>query len=176
MPKFESLSMEDVVRYDAEGRLSGINPLPVDLLESFQSKDLGQVAKLNQIFDAYTGRDPIDARQATAKWLERFNITTSDPRYQVEFDRLIESGASNKAVLAESRRAGERSELLHAADGNLDVNCVYVNEGENPCEECAAIGGEEMTLAEFEDANMMPGDRCLGGDNCKCVLIPIERR
>jgi hypothetical protein len=66
--------------------------------------------------------------------------------------------------------------LLHAADGNLDVNCVYVNEGDNPCEECAAIGGEEMTLSEFESSNMMPGDRCLGGDNCKCVLIPIERR
>jgi hypothetical protein len=134
------------------------------------------VAKLNQIFDSYTGRDPIDARQATAGWLQRFGITKDDPRYEAEFDRLIEKGGSNQAVMAEERRAGERAELLWSSDGDLGVNCVYVNEGDDAvCAECDELGGEEMTLAEFEANGMMPSDRCLGGSNCRCILIPIER-
>lgn len=172
---FKALDPDLIVEQGPAGEIVRINPVASDILQSFNGKDPEQVAKLNRLFDTYTGRDPIDARRATARWLERFDISKNDPRYEAEFNRLLDAGASNRAVLAEARRAGERSELLWASDGNLDENMVYVCEGDNPCPECLELGGEEMTLAEFENAGMMPGDRCLGGDNCKCVLIPIVR-
>lgn len=173
---FRTLDISQLITLDDDGKLRSIRPLAANELDGYDPSDPAQVAKLSRIFTAYTGKSPIDAREATAKWLTRWNIMRDDPRFDREFDRLISEGASNRAVLAEARRAGERSELLTATGGNLGVNAIYVNEGDDPCEECLVLGGEEMTLQEFENNGMMPGDRCLGGDNCKCILIPIERR
>jgi hypothetical protein len=173
---FREISLEELVDVDPDGRVTKIHPLRSGDLSGFNPRDPEHVAKLNQIFDAYTGRDPIDARQATSKWLDRFNITADDPRYAAEFDRLIEKGASNQAVIAESRRAGERAELMVMTGGNLSVNCMYVNEGADSrvCDECYALGGTEGPLSMFEEQNIMPGDRCLGNDSCRCQLIPID--
>ena len=151
-------------------------PLADSDLDRFMSTDPDHIARLNEVYAQYSGSSEVDARRATSRWLERFNIPKSDPRYEIEFNRLIEQGASNRAVLAETRRIGERAELVTLTDGDNSLNCVYVAEGDNPCPECAALSGEEGSLSMFEDGGMMPGDRCLGGDNCKCVLIPIERR
>jgi hypothetical protein len=173
---FETISLDKLVTLDADGRMTRIHPLARDDFEKFVGRNPDHIAKLNQIYEAYTGKTPVDARRATARWLERFNIPKSDPRYQAEFDRLIEQGASNRAVLAEARRMGERQELLTLTDGELEVNVVYIAEGDAPCPECLALGGTEGPLSMFMEENLMPGSRCLGGDNCKCQLVVIENR
>lgn len=175
MLKFRDVDFGKVITLDADGKLRSLRPIDPATLKTFDKKDPKQIATFAKLYDAYTGSSPIDERQAADRWLGRFNITADDPRYQAEFDRLVADGTSARSVLAEERRIAERAELLHTTGGNLDANCVYVNEGPNPCEECLEIGGVEMSLSDFAAEGMMPGDRCLGGDNCRCILVPINR-
>jgi hypothetical protein len=171
---WREVPFDEVIRLDADGRLTSVRPMTVDELSKFDRSDPRDVAFISKLYEAYTGKTGIEERRAAAKWLERFNITTRDARYEREFERLIEQGASARSVLAEERRAAERAELVQSSGGDLDMNAVYVNEGPDPCEECQPLNGEMMTIREFDDAGMMPGDRCLGGDNCRCILIPIR--
>ena len=174
MTLWREVDFGEMIRLDADGKLRSLRPLPADAIATFNPRDPRDVAALSRIYELYTGRTGIDERHAAARWLDRFSITPDDPRYAAEFDRLIEAGASSRAVLAEQRRIAERTELLHMTGGDLHAHVIYVNEGPNPCPECAALGGEVGTLAEMQAAHNMPGDRCLGGDNCLCQLIPID--
>lgn len=172
--KFKQIDPGEVVTLDREGRQTNVRGLPPETIQTFNRNDPEQVAAMSRIMDIYTGRSPIDAREATAKWLERFNIKADDPRFEAEFERLLDAGASNRAVLAESKRIAERAELITMTGGELGTKCVYVNEGPDPCEECEPLNGIVLTLGEFEAQGLMPGDRCLGGDNCLCQLIPFD--
>jgi len=107
------------------------------------------------------------------RYLERFNITKDDPRFDEEMKRL--GGAERKQhLLAASRRAMERQETMVALDGDTSKDTIYLNEGDDPCEECEPLDGEIMPYAERVAEGKMPGDRCLGGDLCLCVLMVVE--
>jgi hypothetical protein len=171
---FRYIEPGELVTLDADGRQTNIRGLTADTVRSFDGRDPEQVARMSRVMDLYEGRSPIDAREATARWLERFNIPPTDPRWQAEFDRLMEGGDLNRAVVAEARRIAEMGELITMTDGDLGTKCVYVNEGPDPCDECLPLGGLVMTLGEFEAEGLMPGDRCLGKDNCLCQLYPFD--
>lgn len=109
-------------------------------------------------------------KEVHAKWLERWGITTDDPRYEREMERLLQSETAT-SMLGETRRLAESYETLAAIDGNVNTETIYINEGEDPCEECVPLAGEIMTYAERVATKSLPGDRCLGGSNCLCAIM-----
>ncbi|MCP4640650.1 MAG: hypothetical protein GY851_09465 [bacterium] len=106
-------------------------------------------------------------------YLQRWDIVKGDDRYDDEMARLA-SAESKQHLLAASRRQMERHETLVAVDGKLDSDTVYLNEGSEPCEECQPLDGEIMSYAERVSEGKLPGDRCLGADNCLCVLMVVD--
>ena len=79
--------------------------------------------------------------------------------------------SEEKALLGVARRMSQRYETLEAMGGDLDKMMIYVNESVTPCEECERLGGMVKTYREFLADGDMPGDRCLGGNNCMCALM-----
>ena len=109
-----------------------------------------------------------------AKYLDRFRgLTSDDPNFTIEKLRLAEAD-SGRALLGQARRITQRWETLENIGGNPDQVCIYINEGDDPCEECLPLGGEEAPYSWFVTNGNLPGDRCLGGDLCQCSLTPIE--
>ena len=163
------------VKLDDNGIPVFIQPLSQKDLAGFSATNPAHVAIMDQLLVSRGLGDARYMRKATTKYLERFNILSDDARYEAEMDRLIETAAGNRVVLGEARRIAEREQTIAAARGNMLQNFVRVAEGDDPCAECEPLNGEEGTLPQLAADNMMPGDRCLGGNLCQCVLIAIDR-
>lgn len=118
--------------------------------------------------------NPETIRRAQVKYLERFNITPSNPLYQQQLTNLANEVNSNRVMVATARRVTEQSQTWTAIEGNVQQECIRVAEGPDPCDNCIPLNGEQGTYQYFVSNNLRPGDQCLGGDNCLCVLIPIS--
>lgn len=76
-----------------------------------------------------------------------------------------------------------RNEVIAQADENiLYTYTVCLEDIENVCEECMPLDGIEMTKQEaiehglrIEETGRLNPD-CLGGDNCRCLLVPTSQR
>lgn len=116
--------------------------------------------------------DTWDARmEAMSGTLQAFGY---DPaRDKASWDRAWArmEKAQDTALLGVSRRLSQRYETQQAIGGDTGRMMIYVNESDDPCEECEALGGTVKTYAEFVADGDMPGDRCLGGNNCMCALV-----
>jgi hypothetical protein len=141
-------------------------------LKPSNPQDMAIIHRLSALLNLTT---PADLRKAEVKYLERFNITPSNPIYKQQLQRLSEESQSNKVMIATARRNTERAQTLVALTVTGARELMYVNEGPDPCEACLPLNGETGTLQYFENNNIRPGDQCLGGDNCLCQLWPISR-
>lgn len=129
-----------------------------------------QSAEMDRLVHRYmNGRTPDVEMKARAQFLTRYGITPGDPRWAVEQDRLM-NGQRGRIQVGMARRLTERYETLSAAGGDMAAMTIYIAEGDDPCEECIALAGEEMPLGERIAEGLMPGDRCLGGDACQCGI------
>ncbi len=164
---------------DAQGRFyspwierggTGIpRSVPMPTMQQMRGMDTGQ---LTGVMERYGYVDSIDARiDMNKEFLRRFNIGPKDSRYGFEMDRL--KGKQQIAMLGQTRRLAQRHEGLSAIDGNVNQRMIYINESSEPCDECDPLGGTEGTYREFAENGMLPGDRCLGQDNCLCTVMRI---
>jgi len=144
--------------------------VPVPSLQDMKGMSVGDLAST---CERYGYVDSIDARvDMNKEFLRRFNIGPTDSRYGFEMDRLKDK--QQIAMLGQTRRLATRHETLRSIDGNLNQKLVYINESSEPCDECAPLGGQEGTYQEFAQNGMLPGDRCLGGDNCLCTTMRVD--
>jgi hypothetical protein len=118
--------------------------------------------------------DTWDARMdAASTQLAAFGY---DPgRDPAAYDRAMQRMVTNseRALLGVSRRLSQRYETTAALDGDMTKTMIYVNESATPCDECERLGGTVKTYAEFVADGDLPGDRCLGGNNCMCALVEL---
>jgi len=84
-------------------------------------------------------------------------------------DRFVDA-QSGKALLGAARRVSQRWETYTMLEGDTSTVVIYINEGDDPCEECEPLGGLEGTYASFVEDGNLPGDRCLGGNLCQCTF------
>jgi hypothetical protein len=112
-------------------------------------------------------------RRAQIKYLERFNITPNSPLYAQRLNDLNKSVNSSKVLTATARRTSQQMQTATMLEGK-DKQCIYINEGIEPCESCLFLNTEQGTYSYFVENNLRPGDQCLGGDNCLCQLVPYE--
>ena len=114
---------------------------------------------------------PDQMRQANVQYLNRFNITPSSPLYAQRLNDLNKEVNSNATVTATARRVTQQMQTATMLDGD-DRVCVYVNEGDAPCDSCLFLNGEVGKYSYFVDNNLRPGEQCLGENRCLCQLIP----
>ena len=157
---------------DLDGAPTSVRvPSPHELRVPKTPAQSAELDRLNQRF--FGAATPDIEGETRARYLTRFNITPSDPRWAAENERL-QTSQRGRVQLAQARRLTERYETLAATGGDLGAMTVYIAEGEDPCEECVVLAGGEMTYGERIEAGDMPSDRCLGGDLCQCTLGVIQ--
>lgn len=117
---------------------------------------------------------PTQLMTAQAKYLESFNITPSNPRYQQQLANLSKTVNSNKVLVATARRTTEATQTFTAIGGDYNHLVIRVAEGEAPCEPCEELNGETGTYSYFVKNDLTPGTQCYGGLNCLCTLVPYE--
>lgn len=165
--------LDGIVKLDKNGIPVFIRIPTVAEIASIKPTDLEGMNVLYKL-QSYLGlKSPEAMRQANVKYLERFNILPSNPLYAQRLADLTTEVNSNRVLTATSRRITEQAQTETMLQGE-DKICVYVNEGDNPCDSCLFINGETEKYSWFVSNNMRPGDQCLGGDNCLCVLVPID--
>lgn len=156
--------MNDFIQLGPDGR-----PLYVDV--DFISTTLKKIKSVplmtaNGILQIMIPDSPDEIRRQYTNYLK----TAKDEN---DFNKLVNDSANPADNVAMSRRVHQQTQTLVTLDGNLDKECVYINDGENPCDPCLNLGGTQMKYSEFVNNNMMPGDRCLGGNRCLCTLLPL---
>jgi hypothetical protein len=140
-------------------------------MSSKDPEDMAQIQQLLRRFDRDSNRVRLDAQK---RFLSGFGITSDDPRYRAEMQRLGKA-QGGRALLAEARRTSEKYETAIAAQGDPNQMFIRVAEGPAPCELCEDSTGTEGTYRELAAQGLLPGgSSCLGGDLCLCSLVPIE--
>jgi hypothetical protein len=169
------MAFEPRVQLDENGFPIFIEPLNIDDLLRMRPSNTDDIAAIFEYKALYGLESPEQIRRAQIKYLERFNITSDSPQFAQQMEQLSTEANSNRVMVATARRVAEQQQTNAALGGRVDVVCVYVNEGPDPCDACLVLNGEEAPYSWFVSTSSRPGDQCYGGDNCLCTLIPIER-
>ena len=151
-------------------------PKVAPLLDTAGLKELGteDIGELNYTIGKYgLTNSPEQMLDMQASMLQSFTARPGSPMYETDLMRLKE-GMEGRVLLGQSRRVSERFETLTAIDGDMNQMMIYLNEGDDPCDGCAPLGGETMTYAEFIQNDMLPGSQCYGDDLCRCQLMAIK--
>jgi len=159
---------------DKDGFPIFIEALDVEAIAGIIPTSTEGIAKINRLLATYNLDNPIDLKRAQVQYLARFNITSDSPNFKQSLADLANESNNNRVIVAQARRYAQATETINALDGNLNKTCVYVNDGANPCVNCLELNGKTMKYSEFVETNSMPADRCLGGSNCLCLLIPLD--
>lgn len=144
-------------------------PTP-DVIRLLKPSNPADVSVVHDYLRVFGLENPASVANFERQYLSRFNITPSSPDYREQLRRLSEESYSDRVAVAMSRRTAQQADTMGAMDGNLRALSVYINDGPDPCPQCEKLNGLEMTYIEFAQGGMLPGDRCLGGDNCLCIL------
>jgi len=158
------------IELDAQGNPIFIEVIPSEVLRLIKPTDLEALEQLHKFRAVYGLEDPNVLRQFETQYLARFDITTSNPRYLEALEQLGTESNQQRVLVAQARRTAQRAELIEATGGDFSTNVIYVND-DDPCDPCESLNGLEGPLSQFEANNEMPGDVCLGGDNCRCRFI-----
>lgn len=142
-------------------------------IASIKPTDLDGMNTLYRL-QSYLGLSSPEAqRQANVQYLARFNIVSTSPLYAQRLADLGNEVNSNRVMTATSRRVTQQAQTATMLEGT-NQKCIYINEGDAPCDSCLFLNGEQGTYQYFVDNNLLPADQCLGGDNCLCQLVPYN--
>lgn len=89
---------------------------------------------------------------------------------------------SLSATIMDGYTEGRNDVIKQAGDYILYTYTVALEDIEHVCEACMPLDGLEMTKSEAEahglriEENGRLNPDCLGGDNCRCLLIPTSQR
>lgn len=130
-------------------------------------------AELQRMLDHFgIGNSLNYLKSDAADYVQRMTTLTGEA-FKNEVNNLI-SRETGRGLLGMSRRMHQQFAALRDIDGNVNQPMIRVTEGDDSmCENCEALGGEIRTYADW--AGDMPGSQsCLGGDNCRCTLHPVD--
>jgi hypothetical protein len=165
------------VEIGANGKPTFIETIDPDVLKNLLPSNPDDMALLYKYRRLYNYESPTDIRKSKIQFLARFNITPDQPGYADAFLQLSEEVNSNKVLVGNARRVSQKMQMVESANGSNEQEAIYINDNDDPdgiCANCLALGGTQETIQWFVDNNAMPGDRCLGGDSCLCILVPID--
>jgi hypothetical protein len=137
-----------------------------------------ELSELNEVLRAYKVTMPwSDYVADTKQYLRR--MTTLNARtnaFNDELDRLLD-GTSVKGARMMAKYTERSASWNYAAQGRVATQkFIWITEeDERLCDVCADAAGTEGTLAEIADSQFgLPGQACLGGNECRCELVAIN--
>lgn len=105
---------------------------------------------------------------------EMTNLIPGTPAFNAEVERITGS-ASRRGLLGMARRTQETMttrEIMERTDVKEFIRIL--DSDENNCDPCVGLAGEIGTLEYHESIGLPGAASCLGGDYCRCQLIPFE--
>jgi hypothetical protein len=118
---------------------------------------------------------PSDLEADVASYLSRMSrLSVGTVEFQAELERLLNFN-SRRALLGTVRRTQERYTTRMAVDGNEKQELIRISEGdESTCAVCANLEGAIGTYQEHEALGLPGAQTCIGGDYCRCQLVPVR--
>lgn len=157
-------------------RPGDMTPVSVKLPSIDALKDLTP-AELLEVSQRYGVSEPWRALfRANEKYVAEFSrLTPGTADFAAEVARITEPMQSERAALGLARASMRNYNQLLATDGDETQILVRVGEGDDAmCEGCRALEGVEGTHAEHDAVGLPGSQEC--GQNCRCVLLPVETR
>lgn len=143
-------------------------------LKGFSSKNPDDVNAMSGLLHRFGFPAPDQMIEQQQKYLAGFGITPNSQNYEQQMSRL-RGDLSGRFLLGISRRTQEQYQTLKAIDGNLSTEMIRIAEGDDPCDRCEPLDGTIDTYAGHVKNGTLPGGTsCEGGDNCLCVMFPLE--
>ena len=140
------------------------------VLKTYPIEDLNDLLMRFNIVEPWP-----QARAAAAGYVQRMSaIPPGSEAFKDEIDRLLDF-ESKRGSLGATRRAYREYSLVDALDGDRMTPLIWISDGDDgTCERCGARGGDIGTVA-YHSSRGLPGPAvCLGGDYCRCQLVPID--
>lgn len=113
-------------------------------------------------------------RASTAGYVQRMtSMPPGSPAFMDEINRLLDA-ESKRGALSMTRRAYRELATIDALDGDVATELIWITDGDDgTCPHCESRGGDIGTI-QYHAAKGLPGPGvCLGGDMCRCQLLPI---
>ena len=173
MPKKQTKKIPRV-ELDSRGFPIFIEAPDADFVRLLKPTNPTDMAVIHNMLAVYGLENPTSIANAQLSYLARFNVTPDSPNFKTALEQLSTEANANRVLTAQARRISQSVETITAVNGNINQKFVYINDGDDPCDNCLELNGEEGTYAELANQGKLPADRCLGGDNCLCILVPIE--
>lgn len=145
-----------------------------------------QLPSLNDLLDL-TPNELIDILQRygiVENWAaikNRAQYTTSQlhdvsgPMFQRKLENAIQ--AAQTQLVGECRRTLERYTTVMAVDGKPEQLLIRMPEDYDPgriCDACYELAGTIGSLSQHEAVGLPGSSSCLGGNLCRCTLVPYE--
>ena len=116
-----------------------------------------------------------DARARAAKVVADMHGIPSGPLFEARLQSAIDTG--QRELIGQARRTMERYTTVQAMDGTETQEFVRMPEDYDEtriCDVCYELAGTIGTMAQHEEVGLPGSASCLGGDLCRCTLVPYE--
>ena len=116
-----------------------------------------------------------DAKARAAKVIADLNGIPSGPLFDARMRALTTD--NQLALVGQARRTMERYTTVQAMTGDENQEFIRLPEDYDEsriCDACYELAGTIGTMAQHEEVGLPGAASCLGGDLCRCTLVPIE--
>jgi hypothetical protein len=116
-----------------------------------------------------------DTRARAAKVIADMHGIPSGPLFEAKMSALTTD--YKLALVGQARRTMERYTTVQAMDGTEGQEFVRMPEDYDEtriCDVCYELAGTIGTMAQHEEVGLPGSASCLGGDLCRCTLVPYE--
>lgn len=183
MAKSLDKKLKEAYRIDDKGRLQspgierpdGVVPYGVKLPSMNDMLDLS-APELIELLQRYgIVGSWAEAKARVADIVGRIHGIPPGPLFDTQVRAIIEN--SRKGLVQTARRVTERYTTIQASTGDEKQLFVRMPEDYDPeriCDICYELAGTIGTLAQHEEVGLPGAASCLGGDYCRCTLVPYE--
>lgn len=137
-------------------------------------------AELFKTLQLFGIEQPWEALRAdTAAYIQRMtSYPPGSPQFATELRRLtgIDSDKPSRALLSTSRAVyREYQNSILVAQNPPNQEYIRVDEADdNECENCEQLAGYVGTMQQHASVGLPGAASCLGGNYCRCSLVPID--
>jgi hypothetical protein len=158
-------------RVDWRSPPAGVTMPSLDELGAMSTEDLAAWAERWGIYGAWP-----TLRAESVAYLSKRGTALPGTEEFAEGLRALVDGDSRRFLLGANRRVLREYQTLDALSGEQGVGqkLIRVTEGDDHvCDGCEPLGGMVGTIEEHEAEGLPGSASCLGGEYCRCTLVPI---
>ena len=141
----------------------------IDVIKKMSNAELLDFLESHGVTKSY-GQMQMDAGQYVTRMTD---LRPGSPEWAAEVFRITDT-ESRRGMLGLTRRVQQNWTTLEYIDGDVDTQLIWVSEGDDhTCDNCARQAGQVKTYRQWQLEGMPGASTCLGGDYCRCDLVPF---